>query len=246
MRRLRSGLRALVQRGLVWLGDRANLFLTQGLVSPRHRFDHRAFMSGKLWTVSTDVVRNATLELVARELKAGGIAGDVAEVGVFQGDFAALVNLNFDDRDLLLFDTFEGFHPADIGAELEQGTSDIPHDFAHTSPEMVLAKMPHRERVQICDGWFPASATPYEGRQFCFVSIDVDLYQPIRHALEWFYPRLVPRGYIFVHDYNNDQYRGVRKAVDDFVGPEGVPYFLMPDAGGTVVLTKVDEKGKPG
>lgn len=37
------------------------------------------------------------------------ISGCVAEVGVFQGEFASVINKNFPDRKLYLFDTFEGF-----------------------------------------------------------------------------------------------------------------------------------------
>lgn len=35
--------------------------------------------------------------------------GCVAEAGVFQGNFAKVINANFPDRKLYLFDTFEGF-----------------------------------------------------------------------------------------------------------------------------------------
>lgn len=42
---------------------------------------------------------------------------EVAEAGVFQGDFARYINLYFADRRLHLFDTFEGFDLKDIVKE---------------------------------------------------------------------------------------------------------------------------------
>lgn len=235
---MKRRVRDLVQRVLTRVAGRYNYFLTQGLVSPTQRVDHEAFMEGTLWTVSTDVVRAAALDLVAREIAELGVRGAVAEVGVFQGDFAQLINGRFPDRTLYLFDTFEGFDPGDIAAESAQGTSDIPHTFAHTSEELALSKLPHSERAVVRKGWFPDSAAGLEEESFCFVSLDVDLHRPMVAALEWFYPRLSPGGRLFVHDYNNDQYRGVKKALREVAPALGMAYALLPDAGGTAVVTK--------
>ena len=230
--------RALVQSALVRVAGRYNYFLTQGLVSPSQRVDHEAFLLGTLWSVSTDVVRAAALDLVAREIAELGVPGAVAEVGVFQGDFAALINGRFPERTLYLFDTFEGFDPGDVAAETAAGTSEIPHTFAHTSEELALSKLPNPERAVGRKGWFPESAVGLADERFCFVSLDVDLHRPMAAALEWFYPRLSPGGRLFVHDYNNDQYRGVKKALREVASAHGMAYALLPDAGGTAVVTK--------
>jgi O-methyltransferase len=238
MSRLKAGARRVAQRVLGRVAGRYNYFLTQGLVSPSQRYDHSAFMSGTLWSVSTDVVRAAALELAARELEERGVPGAAAEVGVFQGDFAQLINHHLPSRTLYLFDTFEGFDPDDVAEEAEQGTSDIPHAFEHTSAELALSKLEHPERAVVKKGWFPGSAADLSGERFCFVSLDVDLYRPMAAALEWFYPRLSSGGYLFVHDYNNDQYRGVKKALRQFADASDMTYTLLPDAGGTAVVAK--------
>lgn len=238
MSEIKRRARHVAQRALVRIADRYNYFVTQGLVSPTQRYDHKAFMEGTLWSVSTDVVRAAALDLAAREIAETGVEGAVAEVGVFQGDFAQLINRRFPDRTLYLFDTFEGFDAGDVAAETEQGTSEIPHTFAHTSEDLALSKLPHRDRAVVRKGWFPESAAGLEDETFCFVSLDVDLHRPMAAALEWFYPRLSPGGCIFVHDYNNDQYRGVKKALRKVAPAHGMAYALLPDAGGTAVVTK--------
>ena len=61
--------------------------------------------------------RAATMRLLAEQIREENIAGDVAELGVFRGDFAALINASFPDRTIHLFDTFEGFAEKDVAVE---------------------------------------------------------------------------------------------------------------------------------
>lgn len=42
------------------------------------------------------------------------IEGSVAEAGVYQGNFSAVINKCFPTRKLYLFDTFEGFDSKEI------------------------------------------------------------------------------------------------------------------------------------
>jgi len=64
-----------------------------------------------------DYARNSTLELCANEIYDKNILGSVAELGVYRGDFAKNINKAFLDRELYLFDTFEGFDERDIETE---------------------------------------------------------------------------------------------------------------------------------
>jgi len=45
---------------------------------------------------------------------------------------------------------------------------------------------------------------------------DVDLYEPTRDILEYFYPRLVPYGVILFDDYGFVSCPGVRQAAEEF------------------------------
>jgi O-methyltransferase len=51
----------------------------------------------------------SSLELVAHEIYENNVIGEVAELGVYRGDFASIINALFPDRKLYLFDTFRGF-----------------------------------------------------------------------------------------------------------------------------------------
>ena len=87
-------------------------------------------------------------------------------------------------------------------------------------------------------GHFPKSAEGCEGEAFAFVSIDADLYRPIYEALSFFYPRLSPGGYAFVHDYNNAIYKGAKLAVQQYCLEHSLPYVPLSDASGSVAIAK--------
>ena len=86
-------------------------------------------------------------------------------------------------------------------------------------------------------GFFPDSAKDLDV-EFCFVSIDTDLYTPIKEGLNYFYNRLIPGGYIFVHDFNNENYPGARAAVEEFCSNNKINFIPIPDLGGSAIIVK--------
>lgn len=140
---------------------------------------------------------------------------------------------------MYLFDTFDGFDANEALNEVKNGncTDSFVSAYKDTNVKKVIEKMQHLEQIEIKQGYFPESLNGLEDI-FKFVSIDVDFEESIYHALEYFYPRMVKGGYIFVHDYNSSL-RGVEKAVDRY---ESRYEFLnkMPlcDANGTLVIMK--------
>ncbi len=73
---------------------------------------------------------------------------------------------------------------------------------------------------------------------FRLVSLDADLYEPIYNGLKFFYPKLASGGYILIHDFNSDGYKGVREAVSKFCKEENIGYVPISDKCGTVILSK--------
>lgn len=184
-----------------------------------------------------DYVRLATLELVANEIQKKNLSGNVAEVGVYKGKFAKYINQYFPSKKLYLFDTFQGFNEKDIQAEKELGLNDANQDFSNTSVDQVLQIMPFPKQCIIKKGFFPDTAAGIED-SFVFVSLDTDLYEPIYQGLVYFYPRMEKGGYIFVHDVNNDCYKGAAKAVEQFCEEQGISFVPLPDSCGSVVFIK--------
>lgn len=106
-----------------------------------------------------DQVRNIAFHLAARQIRDRGVLGAVAELGVYKGDQARLINRLFADRPLYLFDTFSGFSDRDLGAESEGNfSSAIVGDFVDTSIELVESKLPYRNQARFFPGFFPETA----------------------------------------------------------------------------------------
>lgn len=160
--------------------------------------------------------------------------GEVAEAGVFQGDFAKWINQYYPKRKLHLFDTFEGFSDRDISKE-SMFSQAKTGDYSNTTVELVMKKMPFPEMVEIHKGYFPISAQNIES-QFCFVNLDLDLYEPTYQGLLYFSNKMIPDGVILVHDYFADNFRGPKEAVDKFLRESNGKYHIYPIGDGISVM----------
>jgi O-methyltransferase len=212
------------------IGKKLGVVFSSTMTSQLHRKRADYVFSG-------DFVRYSSLELVAQEINKNSIKGNVAELGVFRGEFARHINAAFPNRRLYLFDTFEGFNDVDVKVETKNKYTKKMDDFSNTSIELVLEKMKYRKKVIIKKGYFPETAENVDDT-FAFVSIDADLYEPIYNGLKFFYPRLATGGYIFIHDYNNENYSGAKVAVRNFCKENNIPYFPLSDAAGSAVISK--------
>lgn len=142
---------------------------------------------------------------------------DVAEAGVYQGEFAQWINYYFPQRTLHLFDTFSGFDARDLEVEMKNHYSEeFEGHFRETSEELVMARMPHPERCIVHKGYFPDTAAGIDCK-FCFVNLDLDLYLPVYCGLHFFKTHMTSQGVILVHDYFASGYKGSRAAVEQFV-----------------------------
>lgn len=182
--------------------------------------------------------RIATMRLIADEIYENNIPGNVAELGVFKGEFSQYINESFHDRYLYLFDTFEGFNIKDISVEKVNGFSDSRiGEFCNKDERLVLNKMKYPDHCIIKKGYFPESASDVDDT-FVFVSLDVDLYNPIYEGLKFFYPKMSKGGYIMIHDYNSTRFHGVKKAVRAFCSECDAKFIPISDLCGSIVIIK--------
>ena len=183
--------------------------------------------------------RAATIRLLAEQINEENIPGDVAELGVYKGDFAVLINAAFPERDIHLFDTFEGFDAKDVAIEVREGLSRAKEgDFAGTAIDCVDRRLLYRERARYYKGYFPDTFALCHAAAFAFVSIDADLYAPTAVALPLFWDRLSPGGVLMIHDVNSTQFRGPGKAVKIFCRERGLLPVPICDLHGSVLLRK--------
>ena len=106
-------------------------------------------------------IRKAVLWRLASRLK--NVPGEVAELGVYRGDFARVLNRLFPERSLYLFDTFSGFNAADLKLEQAGGYSGArTGDFVDTKADLVLGRLPYPHQARIYQGRFPDTVAGLE------------------------------------------------------------------------------------
>jgi O-methyltransferase len=186
---------------------------------------------------SIDVVRHGAVALAINRLERNQVPGAFAEVGVYKGELSKFIATLAPHRTLHLFDTFAGFPAQDAAAP---GAPD--ERFQDTSVEAVRRHIgADASRVVFHPGYFPETAAAIAAETFAFVMVDVDKYKPTLAALEVFYPRMSPGGYIFIHDYNSPESDyGVSRAADQFFADKPERLIEIPDRGGSVVVRKVE------
>ena len=170
----------------------------------------------------------------------GGIEGDFAELGVWRGNTAAVLAY-FGlpaRRTVYLFDTFQGFSERDF-----KGVDACarPGNFANTSIDMVREVVGSPwSACQVVAGYFPDSVQPqHRERRYAVVSLDCDLYEPMKAGLEFFYPRMPRGGLLMLHDYSSRQWPGARQAVDEsLVNATGEWPVLLPDKSGSAFIRR--------
>lgn len=192
-----------------------------------------------------DYVRYRILGLCAEEITARNIAGSVAEAGVFRGEFATVLNRLFPNKKLFLYDTFEGFSEQDIEHESDPAQTRQTSWYKQINTlsekydliDLVKKNLPNPEQAIFRKGYFPDSATPDEKEKFCLVSIDMDIYAPTLAALKFFWPRMTPGGYIFMHD---GKFPGVQQAIEEFRATVGIlPIIPICDLAETYIICKI-------
>ena len=172
------------------------------------------------------------------------IPGSIVECGVWRGGSmmaAALTlgGLNVRDRELHLFDTFEGMpKPQDVDVDV-RGNSAMPawmhtqiegdtSDFCRAILPDVQAAMAStgydHERVHFHVGKVEVTIPSAAPDEIALLRLDTDWYESTRHELEHLYPRLSSGGILIIDDYGH--WRGSRKATDEYIEKYAPSLFL--------------------
>lgn len=193
----------------------------------------------------TSVERQAALMGAVRHVIRRNIAGCMVECGVWRGGSSMAVALTLlqedaGDRDLYLFDTFEGMTaPAEVdktGAGVSaktilDATAKVAGkniwclaDLDDVRRNMAATGYP-QERVHFVKG--PVEKTIPDqapSAPIALLRLDTDWYESTRHELIHLFPRLARGGILIVDDYGH--WAGARKAVDEYLSGLPEVYFL--------------------
>lgn len=178
--------------------------------------------------------------LTARAAIEMGVPGDFVECGVFAGANAAAMALAIMDsqkygrdghnwRRVHLYDSFEGV-PAAGQHDREWIESNGTVAGISASPMSEVER--HMEEWGIepgllvyRPGWFAQTVTDPYPDKIAVLRLDADLYQSTAECIDALWPRLSPRGWCIVDDFDLE---GARKAVLERIHT-GPIYFLKPE-----------------
>ncbi len=176
-----------------------------------------------LTTLPTGITVDRLAMLIGYSWMMSEKPGAFAEFGVCQGGSLDLLARLHPDRLIYGIDSFEGLP--------EPGPMDTFHkkgDFAldefsmaclNTHFYITHASNQVSKGVLLLKGYSPEifiRISSYE--QFAFVHVDVDLYQSVKDALDYFYPRLIPTGIMIFDDYGFATTPGAKQAIDEWKG----------------------------
>ena len=169
--------------------------------------------------------------------------GDYAELGTYRGISGRLIyKYMAPNSELHCFDTFDGFDDGDVHKETKNVQDrGIEGAFGDTSLQLaeryILNGASDQGHLFMHQGYFPETFKGLESRTWRFVHLDPDLYLPTLEGLKHFYPQLVPGGVILLHDYYSF-FTGVRRAVEEFLVPQGIVVVPLGDKAGTGAVFK--------
>lgn len=165
------------------------------------------------------------------------LPGDLAECGCYVGTSAFFIAQASQHGTLYLFDSFQGLSHPNVA---DHGTTDdvLPWSAGDLSTDEATLRrnLSRYDSIEVLPGWIPERFGEVMDRQFRVVHIDVDLYQPTRDSLEFFYPRLVQGGVIVMDDYGFATCPGATRAAHEFSSHHGAGVLHL--ATGQGVITK--------
>lgn len=160
------------------------------------------------------------------------VEGDTAECGTWRGGSSWILCREMAGNGRLhhAFDSFEGLP--------EPGPRDGTHfkkgDLSE-GEESFRARLAEFSHLRVYKGWIPSRFQEVADRRFSLVHVDVDLYQPTKESIEFFFPRLVPGGVLLLDDYGFAICPGAREAADEYFRDKSESILEIPTGQGLVI-----------
>ena len=194
----------------------------------------------------TSTARVAAVCAAAKHVACQRIPGAVVECGVWKGGSSmaaalTLLKTGATDRDIYLYDTFEGIPRPDAaddvvsitgeaasdiwdrenrrskdGAWLEAPIDEVRANMASTGYDM--------SRVHLVKGLVEETIPTDAPAQIALLRLDTDWYGSTKLEMEELFPRLSVGGILIIDDYGHLE--GARRAVDEYLATLHTPVFL--------------------
>jgi O-methyltransferase len=207
--------------------------------------DDRRIIERALPFTMTGARRLQALVDAVRYCQRRGLPGAFVECGVWRGGsclamILTLQELGIDDRDVYLYDTFEGMtepgeldvsrfeEPARVTWQRAQSEGDDAWAWMFAKDEMTREESVRRllestaypaERIHLVRGPVEETIPGARPDPIALLRLDTDWYESTRHELEHLYPPLVSGGVLIIDDYGH--WEGATRATDEYFAAHG-------------------------
>lgn len=195
----------------------------------------------------TSMERRWALVQAVKYIVGRNIEGAFVEAGVWRGGSAfvgarMLAQLGHADREMWLYDTYEGMSAPTEDDVAAQTGANAAVKFSATqtgedSADWCRASLQDVQNTMRISG-YPAEKMHYVvgkvedtlavagqyPEKIALLRLDTDWYESTKAEMEILFPRLVPGGILIIDDYGH--WQGAKKAVDEYLEREGLTYLM--------------------
>jgi hypothetical protein len=191
----------------------------------------------------TSLERMYAVYKATRHIAKLDIPGSIVECGVWKGGSAmvaalTLLSLGKTDRDIYLYDTYEGMsepsekdiHHTGSSAKTEWDSArkSDRNEWCYSPVNEVKANMLStgypKERLHFIQGKVEDTIPGVIPDRIAILRLDTDWYESTYHELKHLYPVVSEGGFLIIDDYGC--WQGAREAVDRFFSNDAQPLFL--------------------
>lgn len=192
----------------------------------------------------TSPERIVSLIRAVEYVEKNNIEGDIVECGVWKGGsimavLKTLMDLNSYDRNIFLYDTFEGMSEPSENDKSFKGES---------ATEAFYERNEYWERIEcfstidevkgnVDTVGYPKEKIQYikgkvedtipnkiKHEKIAILRLDTDWYESTLHELKHLFPKIVKGGIIIIDDYGH--WQGCKKAVDEYIHENNIKLYL--------------------
>jgi hypothetical protein len=244
-------IKQLVKRSFILLGYELVKIRKDNDLLPRDFADDESEIIRRVqpFTMTTPERLYGLIKAV-KYIEHNSIDGSIVECGVWRGGSMMAVahtlnQIGNQDRDLYLFDTYEGMTaPTDKDGSpaLEKFNKTRINDNSSTWCRATIDEVKknmsttnyNEARIHFIKGKVEETIPSKAPEKIALLRLDTDWYESTKHELEHLYPRLQQNGAVIIDDYG--RWEGARKAVEE--------YFESSDK--KVLLNRMDSSGRIG
>ena len=206
---------------------------------------HKGIMKGVKDFTMTSPERLYGLIEAVKYISKNKIAGDIVECGVWRGGSMmaianTLLSLNDTQRNLYLFDTFEGMTEPDISKDIDTNNMDA-HTYLNNNKkseeDFIWAYAPldsvknnlhstgyPKENINFIKGKVEETLPYNEIKEIALLRLDTDWYTSTKHEMQTLFPLIKKGGVLIIDDYGH--WEGAKQAIDEYIQENNIMILL--------------------